>query len=148
LPNYWLFIERLENWKVDQAEGFRRFGIPERKAPIAASIKKGDLLIFYVSSGVSALADVRQAIADGTSKLGSGGSYDLAYPLCVKTRPHLTLKREQWVPIADLVADLSFTRDRRDWRQVMRNTLRPLVPEDARLIVEKMEAAGRGELDG
>ena len=66
---HWLLVERLENWETDKREGFLRFGMPERKKKLAAQIKTGDQLIFYIASGISMLSDIRIATADGVSKL-------------------------------------------------------------------------------
>lgn len=123
---YWMFVERLENWKVDEAEGFRRFGIPDRKGRIASQIRKGDHLIFYVSSGISAFSDIREAMTDGTQALRFGGEYDTAFPISVATRPILVLPREKWVPIKLYLSKLSFTAGKKDWRQTMRNSVRQL----------------------
>jgi predicted RNA-binding protein len=67
---HWLLVERLDNWNVDKKEGFRRFGLSDKKKTLADRIKKGDTLIFYISSGISKFSDVREAIADGTARLG------------------------------------------------------------------------------
>lgn len=143
MPNYWLLIERIENWRIDQTEGFRGFGIPERKRKVAEKIKKDDLLIFYVSSGISALADVRKATEDGVFTLRYGGGYDVAYPFCIRTRPYLTLERSDWVSFKALVPRLSLTKDKSDWRQMMRNSILPVNPEDAELMIDRMRSASR-----
>jgi hypothetical protein len=136
---YWLLVERLENWEVDKQEGFRRFGLPERKESMASEIRKGDLLIIYVSSGISRFADIREATANEPRKLAFGGDYDTAFPLAISTEPHLTLDRPNWVPIHSLIEKLSLTAGKKDWRQVMRNTLRRLPDADAVAIIEAMQ---------
>ena len=135
---FWLLVERLENWETDEREGFHRFGLPESKAALAAQIKTGDLLIFYVSSGISRFSDIREAVADGTRKLLHGGDYDTAFPIMLSTRPQLTLSRLSWVPIKPLIGGLSFTKGTSDWRQLMRTSLRHLNEADARLIINAM----------
>lgn len=136
---YWLLVERLENWEVDKREGFRRFGLPESKEVMARQIRKGDLLIAYVSSGISSFADIRKAMADEPRKLGFGGDYDTAFPLAISTAPHLTLSRSNWVPIHSLTGRLSFTAGKGDWRQIMRTALRPLADADATVIIDAMK---------
>lgn len=136
----WLLVERLENWQRDKLDGFRQFGIPERKEKLGRSIQKGDLLFFYVSSGRSKFADIREATEAGVTKLRLGGDYDTPFPWCVRTRPVLTLPQEAWVPIKPLIGELSFTRDRIDWRQVMRNSLRRLDVVDAERLMRAMES--------
>lgn len=135
---YWFLIERKENWEVDRREGFRRFGIARSKISLAAKIKKGDLLIFYVSSGISKLADVREANKDGIEKLPMGGDYDTAFPSCILTRPYITLERENWIPLRPLIERLSFIDTTKDWRQNLRNSLRLLSDADGALLLTSM----------
>lgn len=142
---HWLLIERLENWKVDKKEGFRRFGLSEKKETLANKIKKGDTLIFYISSGISKFSDVREATADGTTRLGPGGNYDLGFPIAISTRLQFALDQKKWVAIHDLVDKLSLTAGKADWRQVMRTSLRLLSDDDAMVIVGAMQRAAKGE---
>jgi hypothetical protein len=135
---YWLMVERLENWEVDRREGFRRFGLPDRLGDRGNEIKKADLLIFYVSSGISCFADIREATEDGTHKLRLGGDYDTAFPIYLASKPLLTLPRAKWVRLHGLVDKLSFTRGKRDWRQAVRSSLRRLTDDDGRLLVDVM----------
>ena len=37
----WLLVERLENWQVDEAEGFQRFGLPASAAERAKELRQG-----------------------------------------------------------------------------------------------------------
>ncbi len=135
---YWLLVERLENWEVDRMEGFRRFGLPEKKKRWADEMKTGDKLIFYVSSGMSRFADVREVIKEGTFRLGASGAYDTAFPLFIATKPILTLDIEKWVAIQNLTRKLSFTAGMKDWRQVMRTSMRRLNHEDVAVILDAM----------
>lgn len=141
---HWLLVERLENWEVDRREGFLRFGLPENKRVLAGQIKKGDILIFYISSGISKFADVREATADGTTKLAYGGDYDTGYPLSISTLPRLSLNRDKWVSLHGLVSQLTLTSGKRDWRQIMRTSLRRLDESDANIIIEAMKRASKG----
>lgn len=140
---YWLLVERLVNRQIDKAEGFRRFGLSERHKALADQMKKGDILIFYVSSGISKFSDVRQTIADGTAKLGSSGDYDTAFPISISTRLQFALDRNQWVPFHDLKDKLSITAGKGEWRQIMRSSLRRLSDEDAAVIIGAMKCAGK-----
>jgi predicted RNA-binding protein len=140
---HWLLVERLENWEVDRKEGFRRFGLPARKQRLAEQMRKGDKLIFYVSSGLSQFADIREVSEDGVFALGTGGGYDTAFPLFIATTPRLTLDPDKWVPIRDLIPKLSITSSKNDWRQVMRTSLREISDEDAEIIIDAMNQAAR-----
>src|SRR5258708_15770673 len=136
---HWLLVKRLENWKVDEKEGFRRFGLSEQRERLASKIKEGHTLIFYISSGVSKFSDVREATADGTSRLGSSGNYDVGFPISISTRLQFALDPKKWVAIHDLVDKLSLTAGRADWRQLMRSSLRLLSDDDAPVILDAMK---------
>jgi predicted RNA-binding protein len=138
---HWLLVERLDNWQIDRLGEFQQFGLPNLRRKLGKQIKRGDLLIFYVSSGISSFADVREAVEDGVSKLGIEGDYDRPYPWRVKTKPILTLPRERWVPIKPLVPSLTLTAGVKEWRQCMRTSLRRLKAADAALIMDAMRHA-------
>jgi hypothetical protein len=134
----WLLVERIENWRIDKAEGFSRFGLPARKEKMAADIRKGDLLFFYVSSGISRFSDIRRATQDGYAQLRHGGEYDTAFPIALQTEPVLTLPEPTWLPFKEVADRLSFSKGK-DWRQIMRSSLRRLGEQDANLIRARME---------
>jgi hypothetical protein len=141
---HWLLVERFDNWQLDRLDGFRQFGLPRSKQKLGAEIRKGDQLIFYVSSGISSFADIREAADNGVCKLGLHGRYDEPFPWRVITTPVLTLPRERWVPIQTLTSRLSITALKNDWRQCMRSCLRRLSSTDAALIIEEMRKAQVG----
>ena len=134
-------VERLENWQADSATKFKRFGIPDRTRRRAQSIEKDDLIVGYVSSGISCFADIRRITSSTIEKLGFVEGYDDVFPFCIRTESLLVLDREDWVPIRSMLSDLSFTRGRDDWRQTMRHSFRPLAEDDANRIVTAMESA-------
>jgi hypothetical protein len=141
LKSCWLLVERLDNWERDCADGFRRFGIPSTKKKLAAGIRRGDLLIFYVSSGVSAFADVREARTNGVRPMLRGENYETYFPWKILSRPILTLPRDSWVHIGTLAGDLSMTAGMKHWRTAFRSSLRKLEPRDADLILDSMRRA-------
>lgn len=145
---YWLLVERLENWEADSRDGFSKFGISDMRLALANQIRKGDLLIFYVSSGISSFADVRRATANGARKLSVGGKYDTAFPWALSTEPVLTLERAQWVPIKGLLSSLALTRGKTNWTHMFRTSLRRMDPDDGSVIMAAMrEAKGRSGTD-
>lgn len=140
--SYWLLVERLDNWERDCVDGFRQFGIPSTKKKLAEGIRRGDFLIFYVSSHVSAFADVREALTDGVRPMSRGGeNYDTYFPWRISSRPILALPRDRWVHIGTLAANLSITAGMKHWRTAFRSSLRKLEPRDADLILDSMRRA-------
>ena len=141
----YMIVERIENWQIDKKSNFELFGIPRRFEKTAREIKRGDLLIVYVSSGISAFSDVRRVTSDKLEKLRFGGDYDTAFPFCVKTESVFVLDRHSWLPIKGLINSLSFTKGRKDWRQTMRNALRRIEASEADLIISMMKRKGKDD---
>jgi len=142
---HWLLVERVENWRIDEQEGFRRFGLPDQKKRLADEIKKGDILIIYISSGLSMISDIREATVDGTTRLGRSGNYDTPYSVSISTKPLLTLPRKKWVRFNELIDKLSFTLGKKNWSQIMRNCLRRLSKEDADIIINAINQSHQNE---
>jgi EVE domain len=142
---YWLFVERLENWEVDKNEGFRRFGLANNRRGLAEQIQMGDKLVFYISGGISKFSDIRELTAEGTFALGASGAYDTKFPLAIATKPSLTLDKDRWVPIKDLVTKLSFTAGGGNFRLFVRTSIRRLRDEDAAVITEAMKSASKAD---
>jgi EVE domain len=139
--SHWLLVERLANWEHDCANGFRLFGIPGSKKGLADKIRRGDVLIFYVSSGVSSFADIREAKEDGVQPMIRGEDYATKYPWKIISRPILTLARDRWVHMNSLAERLSLTSGMSHWRNAVRSSLHRLEPQDAALILESMRRA-------
>ena len=63
---WWLVVERYENWLVDRDRKFATLGFPERMKRRVSSLKAGDRLVIYVSSGCSAITGVREVLSSET----------------------------------------------------------------------------------
>lgn len=138
---YWMIVERLENWEADASDGFRRFGIPERSLKSARRMRKGDLLICYVSSGISAFSDLREIVEDAPKPSRRDDRYDTAFPYHVATAPRLILPRPLWVRVHDIIEDVGFLGGRGDWRQLMRLSIRELSEHDGGVISGRLRRA-------
>jgi len=138
----WLIVERDENWKVDAANRFSFFGLPNRYQKFAAEIAKGDLVFCYVSSGKSAFADIRIVQETGLKRL-KVQSYDSAFAFYFSTASVLVLPRENWVSIRDIDSELELTRGRKDYRPLFQTSIRKLSEHDAALLKRKLEDAAK-----
>lgn len=143
----WMITEQYVNWLADKQHDFVHLGIPEWRRKSAGRIQSGDLLFIYVSSGVSAFAGIREAVQSGvrTSRIAQTELYVGQYPFLISTRPLLTLDEKDWIPIRELTPLLSFTRKHRDWRQVLRNPIRLLEPEDRDTLARAFSPFGFAE---
>jgi len=138
-PAYWIINERRENWEVDKSIGFSLFGLPEYKRAMAGQLFPGDILLTYVSSGISAFADARRVEANKGGRLRLGEPYDTPFPISIRTSPLVALTRDQWIKIHELVRLLSFTKGKKDWRQSFRFSLRHICRRDGELIFSRLK---------
>ena len=130
----WLIIEREENWLVDKSRKFSSFGLSIRYQTAARSIKEGDLIFGYVSSGISCFSDMRLAKSDGVRPGRREMDYDTSFQLYVETKPLLILPTACWLPVRSIAEELELLRGRRDWRQMFRTSLRRLTEADSKFL--------------
>jgi hypothetical protein len=143
MEQHWLIVERPENWKADQKNGFSFFGLPPRYRQVASEIKKGDKVYCYVSTGVSSFSDIRVVVDEGVKETKEDSFhdiYDRTFAYYFTTSPVLILPRKDWVPLKQLISMLELTKSRTpaSCRAVFQTSIRKLSPEDAALITSAM----------
>ncbi len=116
MEQYWLIIERIENWEADRANNFAFFGLPRRSRKAATEVTENDKVICYVSSKISAFSDVRAVRAAGINpaRRTMQDAYDRSFEFYFSTSPILVLPRIAWVPLKGLLGELELTRERKD----------------------------------
>jgi predicted RNA-binding protein len=139
--NYWLAVERLENWQTDSQKGFTFFAFSESAKLRAQSVRKGDLLFIYVSSRISAFSDVRQVESEQPTFKSTGSYYDEPFHLSISTSPLLVLPQEKWINLKSIADQLSFTRGATNLGMAMRTQLRHLDDSDASLLLSALNNA-------
>jgi len=102
---------------------------------------EGDFVFCYVSSGISAFSDIRTVQSGGLRPLRGVVDYDSSFDFFIPTAPLLTLDRDRWLPLKNVLDDLDLTKGRRDWGQMFRTSLRSLTDHDARLLRKELEKA-------
>lgn len=136
---FWLAVERYENWKTDFNNKFTFLGLSKKKLKSVESMKAGDFIIGYVSSGVSSFLDIREVISDKPQKFKYGLVYDNVFDYQIETRPYHVLSEKDWINIHDFIGRLSFLPKNKQWGQTMRNSMRKLNESDAKLIVDSIK---------
>lgn|SRR5215208_981607 len=136
---HWLIIERLDNWAADQENGFSFFGLPPRYRSVSSQMKKGDKVYCYVSSKISAFADIRVVRDAGIKKMKEDSSEDIHnrnFAYYFTTAPLLVLPREKWIPLTRLASALELTKERTvmSLRAVLQTSIRKLSVVDAELL--------------
>lgn len=140
MKNYWIIVERYENWRVDKSENFKQFGIPEKKLSLAKRIRPEDILLTYISGGKRAFSDMRQVGSPPIIALKQGGPYDAAFSQAISTGPLLILPQDRWVPIRTILSELSFLSGK-NWGQVFRTSLKAVPPADGAVIERALRGA-------
>ena len=131
---YWVIVERYENYLVDRTQNFRIFGIPQSKLNLATKMLAEDKIITCVSSGKSCFSDIREVTSNDVEALGIRGNYDTAFPYAISTRPICVLPEQKWIPLRDVLDDLSFLYYG-NWRQTFRTSLREIPERDAKYLI-------------
>lgn len=134
--NYYLIVERPENWRADSEAGFKQFGLRTRHQRLANGLQAGDVLITYVSGGCSAIADCRSVTRSGASPSRGIMRYDDVFPLVVYTAPIVTLPPSKWIAIHGLLAQLVLTRDRPNWNALFQTSIRSITSADGIALVD------------
>ena len=141
-PAYWMITESLGTWQLDEKDGFTLFGLPESGRKRASEVSAGDRLLVYVSgSGISSFAGVRRVVSGPFDFKFREHRYGRYVPIGLRTRPITTLPRDTWVKFHKLASRLSFTKNKVDWRPVLRLALRPLSKPDAQIILGEINRA-------
>ncbi|MFC1903755.1 EVE domain-containing protein [Chloroflexota bacterium] len=133
MPNYFMVVQTHYNWSLTKERNFTFIGFKDGQSRnIIRSIEIGDLLIYYVSSGISSLG----AIVEVTSPLYKDSDlyWDDFYNLRFKTKPIVILQEEQFVPFRPLVERLNFVKNKRRWANYVYHCIRILNESDFKLM--------------
>jgi hypothetical protein len=138
---YFLAVESYENWKFDRTNGFSFLGISQRYAKRAATVKKGDIIVMYVSKPKSAFSDVRRVIADGTYHERRASDYQSPLSIAIKTETFVCPPIERWLDYRTIGPKLSFVGNP-PRNSAMRQSFRSLTAGDAKILLNGL----KGEL--
>lgn len=142
----WLLVERYNNWKVDQSNAFSFLGISLKKVNTVNRMKKGDILITYVS-GIKAFADIRKIESTDLIKLKIQYDYDEPFSLAIKTSPITILNENDWLSVYDALEKLSFTKGKKRWSNYFYHQLKLIKdPKDAQILRDLIELKYRSQL--
>jgi predicted RNA-binding protein len=144
----WVLTGSLENFRVTRERGFRVIGAKEGRRRMAEQIEPGDRIVFYVT-GVQAFGGIVRVTGEmyeDREKIwpGKKGKPD-AYPWRFETEPEAVLEEEEFVPAAELAAELEHVRrwPAEHWRLAFQGQLRTVSDADAELLERRIrERAG------
>ena len=139
---YWMIVESPANWEADREREFRSLGVSKKFQRSASSIRKGDLLISYVSK-VGGFADVREVESDELENADGSSHYDREFEFQLKTRSVVALERDHFVSVKPLLDDLLMTRGKANWSWVFRTSLKALEAADGRRLVSEIRKSAK-----
>jgi len=122
MPNHFMVVENHANWLKTKERNFTEKAFKDSQINIIQSIELGDFLVYYISSGISALS----GIIEVTSSMYKRTElyWDDFYNIRFKTKPIVILEEGQFVPIRPLVRDLNFIKNKLRWKHYVYHSIR------------------------
>ncbi len=148
----WILTGSLENFRINVKRGFDLIGFKERRRRQAEQFRPGDSIVFYVT-GVQefgAIAAVDSEMFEDRTPVWPAGPKQEAYPWRVEAHPVLVLDEEEFLPAAELAAELEHVAKwpAEHWQLAFQGQLRTVSEHDAELLSERLAAAaGKRPLD-
>ncbi len=145
-PRTWILTGSPENFAATRERGFSIIGMKEGRRGMATQMEPGDRIVFYLTKTMAFAASVTitsEMFEDRTPIWpGKPGKAD-PYPWRFETKPELVLGEDAYVPAETLADDLEHIRKwpREHWKLAFQGQLRTVSEHDARLLLERMEAA-------
>lgn len=142
----WILTGSPENLRATREHGFRVIGMKARRRRLAEQVEPGDRIVFYVT-GIQAFGPMVRVTGEMYEDRepiwpGKPGNPD-QYRWRFETEPELVVDEEQFVPAAELAADLEHVRKwpAEHWRLAFQGQLRAVSEADARLIERHLREA-------
>jgi hypothetical protein len=145
-PRTWILTGSPENYAATREHGFTVIGMKERRRNQALEMEPGDRIVLYLTRVKAIAASIRLTgeLYEDREKLwpGKPGQAD-PYPWRFPCEPELVLDEDAWVPAESLADDLEHVRKwpREHWTLAFQGQLRTVSEHDARLLLDRMEAA-------
>ncbi len=143
----WILTGSPENLRATRERGFRLIGAKEGRRGMAEQIEPGDLIAFYVTR-VQAFGGIVRVVGEmyeDRAKVwpGKPGKVD-PYPWRFETEPVAVLDEDDFVPAVELVGELEHASKwpAEHWHLAFQGQLRKVSEHDARLLEERVSAAG------
>ena len=142
----WILTSSPENHAASAARGFSVIGIKERNLKRAEQIEPGDRLILYLTREMTFAGSIEilSTMFEDREPIwpGKKGNPDI-YPWRFKTKPEVILTEEERIPAEVLSHSLNHVRKwpPEHWRLAFQGQIRAIDEDDARTLIESLEAA-------
>ncbi len=134
----WLIVQRLENWRATKKLAYSKLGFADWMKAWAGKMVVGDSIFLYVASNKSVVAAHLRVSSKPFRE--SVGHWDEPFPIRVRTELVVGLDETTWLPVREILQDLSITKGKENWGQCFRRPIRLLTAEDADLLHQRMVA--------
>ena len=143
----WILTGSLENFRINAERGFDVIGFKERRRRQAEQMAPGDEIVFYVT-GVQefgGIARVTSGMYEDRTPIWPQ-KHPEAYPWRVDAEPVAILAEDDFVPAVELAGELEHVLKwpAEHWHLAFQGQLRTIGDADARLLRERIGAAGPG----
>ncbi len=146
----WILTGSLENFRINVERGFDVIGFKERRRNQAEQMEPGDEIVFYVT-GVQefgGIAGVTSQMYEDRTPIWPQGKKKQPepYPWRVDAEPVAILAEEDFVPAVELAGELEHVAKwpAEHWHLAFQGQLRTVGEADAKLLRERIGAAGSG----
>jgi hypothetical protein len=142
----WILTGSPENHAATRERGFSVIGFKERNRKRALEIEPGDRIVLYATRVMAFAGSIRVEgeLYEDRSKIwpGKPGKPD-PYPWRFPTSPEVVLQESEWVPAESLVHELEHVGKwpREHWTLAFQGQIRPVSDDDARILLDRMNAA-------
>jgi hypothetical protein len=146
-PKTWILTGSPENFEATRDRGFTLIGMKEGRRRMAEQVEPGDRIVFYLTKVARFAGSVRVAgpMFEDREKVwpGKPGRPD-PYPWRFETEPEVVVDEAEWVAAEELKDDLEHVAKwpPEHWRLAFQGQLRTVSEHDARVLVERLRAAG------
>ena len=127
----WLVSIAKDNYKILEYINFRTIGISDRYNKTLAKVRKGDFVIIYVASKISAIAALLKVKAKPYAVRKSIWLDNFYNTIDVE--PIQILKESDWIDIRPLVGKLGFISKKVNWGNYFRLSIRHVEKSDYKI---------------
>lgn len=142
MPSYYMVVETYENWLQTKEKQFTEKAFKDKQSRIIIrSIVQDDILVYYISSGLSVLGGMVKVVS--SLRIRNDLYWDDFYNIRYETEPIIILEENQFVPFRSLIEKLAFVKNKIRWANYVYHSIRRLNPSDFNIMQTAIMHAAR-----
>jgi len=127
----WLISITKENYEILKNINYKTIGISDRYKKALAQVRKGDFVIIYLASKISAIVALLKVVGKPYAIRKSIWLDNLYNTIDVK--PVQILKEDEWVYVKPLLKNLSFVSNKKNWGNYFRQSIKQIDKTDYKI---------------